>query len=642
MAKSSHARILVVDDTEASRYAVSRILRQAAYTVQEASTGREALELAAGRPDLVILDVNLPDASGYDICRQLKAGPTTAAIPVMHLSASFVESEDRSEGLESGADGYLTYPLAPRELLANVQALLRIRKAEQALRSQTELLRVTLSSIGDGVIATDPAGLITFINPVARALTGWGEEAVHRPLPEVFRIIDEETAQPVESPVEQVIRTGQVVGLGNHSVLIARDGARRPIDDSAAPIRAEEGEVVGVVLVFRDVTERRRLEDEVRLRSEELVQRDQRKDEFLAMLGHELRNPLAPISNSLHLLRLQLAGDPRFEQPGRLLERQVVHLTRLVDDLMDVSRITRGKLDLQKQRVALATIMTQAAEATRPFLEERDHRLEVVQPAAPAPLEADPARLEQVLSNLLNNAAKYTPPGGLVRLAGAVEGGQAVVRVRDNGIGIRPEMLPRLFEMFQQADRVPGRVSEGLGLGLSLVRSLVEMHGGSVSAHSAGAGQGSEFVVRLPLAPGSPTPEPPTTTVAAPSEVRPLRILIVDDNVDGANSLALLLRLEGHEVKVVHDGQAALEAAGEFRPEAVLLDIGLPRGMDGYEVAIRLRALPGLGSVLIVALTGYGQEEDRQRSSAAGFSAHLVKPVNLDLLREALARAGAR
>jgi PAS domain S-box-containing protein len=632
--------ILIVDDTEASRYAVGRILRKANYTVLEATTGREALDLAAGRPDLVILDVNLPDSSGYDICRQLKASTTTAAIPVLHLSASFVQSDDRSEGLESGADGYLTYPLEPRELLANVQALLRIRKAEQALRAQSELLRVTLSSIGDGVIATDEKGLVTFINPVAQSLTGWGEDSLGRPLEDVFRIVNEHTGQVTENPVERVICSGQVVALGNHTLLTARDGTQRPIDDSAAPIRESEGRIVGVVLVFRDVTERRRLEEEVRNRAEELVNRDQRKDEFLAMLGHELRNPLAPISNSLQFLRLQFAGDPRFEQPGRLLQRQVAHLTRLVDDLMDVSRITRGKFDLQKQRVDLSGVVTLAAETARPFLQERQHRLEVIPSTAPVLLEADPARLEQVLCNLLNNAAKYTPPGGLVRLAWAVEDGQAVVRVRDNGIGIRPEMLPRLFDMFQQADRIPGRVSEGLGLGLSLVRSLVEMHGGTVSATSAGPGQGSEFIVRLPLALPGPAPEQPPAH-GGTRKARSLPVLVVDDNVDGANSLALLLRLQGHEVKVAHDGQTALEVVRAFRPEAALLDIGLPRGMDGYDLANRLRAIPELQGIVLIALTGYGQKEDRLRSCAAGFSAHLVKPVNLDLLRELLAHVRA-
>jgi PAS domain S-box-containing protein len=626
--------ILIVDDTEASRYAVSRILRKANYNVQEATNGQEALRQAAAGADLVILDVQLPDMNGYEVCQRLKSNPATAGTPVLHLSASFVQSEDRSEGLEGGADGYLTYPLEPRELLANVQALLRIRSAEQAMRAQSELLRVTLSSIGDGVIATDTEGHITFINPVGQTLTGWGEDAIGRPLSEVFHIVNEKTKQLAENPVERVIRTGKTVGLANHALLIGRNGTRRPIDDSAAPIRATEGGIVGVVLVFRDITERRRLEEEVRQRSEDLADRDRRKDEFLAMLAHELRNPLAPIANTLRYLRSRFAADPEFDQHGKLMSRQLTHLVRLVDDLMDVSRITRGKIELRKERVDLGAIMAQAAETTLPFLTERQHKLVVVPPDAPLTVDADTARLEQVLTNLLTNAGKYTPPGGLVQMTGAQEGERAVVRVRDNGIGIRPEVMARLFDMFQQADRVPGRVSEGLGIGLSLVRRLVEMHGGTVAAHSGGPGQGSEFVVRLPLAVGRPEPRP------APAAPRPSprRILAVDDNKDGARSLALVLRMDGHEVEVAYDGPTALETAAAFQPEVVLLDIGLPKGMDGYEVARRLRGMKGLDKAMLLAVTGYGQDEDRLLSGEAGFTAHLVKPVDLDYLRQLLSR----
>ena len=493
--------ILVVDDTESSRYAVCRILRQANFVVQEAVNGQEALRLAGANPDLVVLDVQLPDLSGYEVCQRIKANPATAATPVLHLSASFVESQDRSEGLEGGADGYLTYPLEPRELIATVQALLRIRQAEKLVRAQRELLGVTLSSIGDGVISTDARGMVAFVNPVAQILTGWGEGAVGRPLAEVFQVVNEQTGQAVENPVDQVIRSGKPPGLANHPLLVARDGTRRPIDDTAAPMRDAEDQFIGTVLVFRDITERRRLEEELRRRSEDLAERDRRKDEFLAMLAHELRNPLAPITNSLNYLRIKLAGNPDFAEPGALISRQVSHLARLVDDLMDISRITRGKFELRKKRVELATLMSRSAEGARPLLEERQHRLEVILPDHPLTLEADPDRLEQILTNLLSNSGKYTPPGGLVRLTGERDGDTAVIRVWDNGIGIRPEMLPRLFEIFEQADRVPGRVSEGLGIGLSLVRGLVEMHGGTVTAHSAGPNQGSEFIVRLPLAP---------------------------------------------------------------------------------------------------------------------------------------------
>jgi PAS domain S-box-containing protein len=630
--------ILLIDDREPNRYAVSRILQKAGFAVLEAGTGEDGMRLAAVRPDLVILDVNLPDVSGLEVCKQLKANPATAAVPILHLSASLVGSEARSEGLESGADGYLTYPLEPRELVATVEALLRVRRAEREVRAQRELLHVTLSSIGDGVVATDLSGTITFINPVAQALTGWAEvEALGQPLTEVFRIVNEETGLPLEDPVAQVIRSGRLSALANHTLLVARDGTRRPVDDTAAPIRDEEGRFVGVVLVFRDVTERRRLEAEVRRRSEDLLDRDRRKDEFLAMLAHELRNPLAPIRNALHVLRLKYPGPPEVERLRSVVDRQVTHLVRLVDDLLDVSRITRGKLELRRERVELSAAVARSVEGARLLIEERGHHLEIAVPAGTLTLLADPARLEQVLGNLLTNAARYTPPGGHIRLTAEREGAEAVVRVRDDGIGIRPEMLARLFEMFQQADRVPGRVSEGLGLGLALVRTLVEMHGGSVTASSEGSGRGSEFVVRLPLAPPGEPGSRPSAPVSASGAGRRLRLLIVDDNHDAGESLAVLLRLSGDDVRWAGDGPEALRVAAEFRPEVVLMDIGLPKGMDGYELARRLRDLPGLEGALLVALTGYGQQEDRDRSRAAGFAAHLVKPADLVALRAILA-----
>jgi len=401
----------------------------------------------------------------------------------------------------------------------------------------------------------------------------------------------------------------------------------------------ENGRLLRVWGTQLDITERKRLEEELRRRAEDLAGADRRKDQFLAMLAHELRNPLAPIRNAVELMRQVETIDPAFQPSREMVERQVKHLARLVDDLLDVSRITQGSIRLRKEAVELGTVIERAVEATRPLIDSRAHSLKVQLPTDPIHLEADPTRLEQILANLLNNAAKYTMPGGQIRVTAAVEGGEAVVRVRDNGIGVPPDVLERVFEPFVQSEGSLARSEGGLGIGLTLVRSLVEMHGGSVEAHSPGLGQGSEFVVRLPARvpaeKSAPMPEP---EVAFSS--RGLRVLVVEDNVDAAESLAALLRLWGHEVRMVHDGLAALDAAREQHPEVVLLDIGLP-GLDGYQVAKRLREDSSMDGALLVAMTGYGQPEDRRRSREAGIHHHFVKPVEPFVLRTLLSNLGA-
>jgi PAS domain S-box-containing protein len=636
---SDSPTILVVDDTEASRYAVGRILRQAHFQVREASSGAEALRLATEGTDLVILDIGLPDMTGYDVCRLLKSGPATSTLPVLHLSASFVRSEDRSEGLEGGADGYLTYPLEPRELVASVRALLRIRAAEQELRAQRELLRVTLSSIGDGVIATDLAGIITFINPVAQALTGWGDDGIGRPISEVFNITAEDPAIPIEDPVGEVIRHGQAVGLRNHTLLLSRDGLSRPIDDTAAPIRDEAGRAVGVVLVFRDITRRRELELEVGRRSDALAERDQRKDEFLATLAHELRNPLAPIRNAAAVLQ-QTSGTDRSAilQATEMITRQVDQMVRFVDDLLDLSRISLGKIELRVGWTDLGSVLSNAAEAARPLADSRRHELTVELPAEPITLNADSARLTQVVGNLLTNAVKFTNPGGRIRLSGRREGDHAVIRVKDSGIGIAADKLSTIFDMFTQLDTTLERSQSGLGIGLTLVKSLVDLHQGTIEVHSDGVGKGTEFVIRLPML-TAPTPAPAEPAYA--QGTTPRRILIVDDNLDGAESLALLLTMLGHETDTANDGQTGVEVAERMHPDLILLDIGLPR-LNGYEVCRSLRAQPWGKSIVVVAVTGWGQEEDKRRSREAGFDAHLVKPISIEELNELLASFPAR
>jgi signal transduction histidine kinase len=383
--------------------------------------------------------------------------------------------------------------------------------------------------------------------------------------------------------------------------------------------------------------ENRQVQQRLREQAEALQEADRHKNEFLAMLAHELRNPLAPVRNAVQILRLKGSPDPELQWASELIDRQVQHMACMVDDLLDVSRIARGKVKLEKEPVELATVVTRAVEMVRPLVDARKHRATVALPPEPVWLEADPSRLVQVLANLLTNAAKYTDEGGQIWLTAERQGDEVVIKVRDTGIGIPADLLPRLFDPFTQEERLPDRAQGGLGIGLSLVRSLVDLHGGRVQATSAGRGQGSEFMLHLPvlkeMPPATAEGKEPVGGGQAPAH----RILVVDDNKDAAQSLSLLLKLSGYDVHTAHDGPAALEAARAYAPEIVLLDIGLPR-MNGLEVARRLRQDLGLKDILLVALTGYGQEEDRRRSQEAGFNAHLVKPVDLDELHELLAR----
>ncbi len=433
--------------------------------------------------------------------------------------------------------------------------------------------------------------------------------------------------------VPTVVLTGfQDEELGNKAV---QSGAQ----DYLIKVQVD-GPLLGRAL--RYAIERGRIEDELRRRVAQLADMDRRKDEFLATLAHELRNPLAPIRNSLHVLRLSGSTGPAAERLHEMIERQVSHLVRLVDDLLEVSRITRGKIDLRRERLDLATVLRSAVETSRPLIEVARHRLTLTLPPEPLILEAYPVRLSQVIANLLNNAAKYTEEGGQIWLTARAEGDEAVVSVRDTGLGIPAEMLPRVFDMFAQVDRTLNRSQGGLGIGLTLARTLVEMHGGRVEAHSGGPGQGSEFTVRLPLAPPAPgAAKGPSPGAVAPPPLAPQRVLVVDDNRDVADSLALLLTFLGADAHVVYDGPSALEAVRFYRPAAVFVDIGMP-GMDGHEVARRLRQSCGSDDPVLIALTGWGQEEDRRRSKAAGFDHHLVKPANAEAVQALLASLPVR
>jgi signal transduction histidine kinase len=434
--------------------------------------------------------------------------------------------------------------------------------------------------------------------------------------------------------------------------VVQADGSIRWVTARGVVERDGTGRAYRMPGVLVDISDRKRLEEELRIRVDQLAEADRRKeellaslrdadrrkDEFLATLAHELRNPLAPIRNSLQILKVARVDAATVQKTRAMMERQVQHLVRLVDDLLDVSRVMRGKIDLHMEPVELAAVVARAVETAQPLIEAQGHHLALSLPHESLLVHADLVRLTQVIGNLLTNSAKYTEPNGHIWVAANREGDEVLLRVRDDGIGIAPDMLPHVFELFAQADHTSTKAQGGLGIGLTLAKNLAQMHGGAIEARSAGLGKGSEFIVRLPVmfqeckAVAEESGEQhPQEHVSSCSQ----RLLVVDDNQDAATSLAMLLRLEGHEVRVAHDGPTALALAKSYLPSVILLDIGMP-GMDGYEVARRLRALPGLKDVVLAALTGWGQQEDRRRTAEAGFDHHFVKPLDANLLGDLL------
>jgi PAS domain S-box-containing protein len=492
-------------------------------------------------------------------------------------------------------------------------------RAEQALAH----LAAVVESSEDAILTKDLDGIITSWNRGARAIYGYtAEEVVGR---HVGLLVPPDRPDEVPAIMERLKRGERIEHY--ETVRRRKDGQRLDMSVTISPVKDGRGRIIGASAIARDITARKRAEDELR-------EADRRKSEFLAMLAHELRNPLAPLRNGLHIMRL--AGDHggTAAEARAMMERQLEHMIRLIDDLLDLSRITSGKIELRRERVELATVVQSAVETSRPLIEAAGHELTVTLPPGPAFVYADPTRLAQVFANLLNNSAKYTERGGHIWLTAERQGSDVVVKVKDTGVGIAPEMLPKVFDMFTQADRSLDRSQGGLGIGLSLVRRLVEMHGGRVEAHSDGPGKGSEFVVRL-SAVLSPGPGPRRADGDLQRSPR-YRILVVDDNKDSARSLALLLKMTGHNTRTAHDGLEAVAAAKRFRPDVVLLDIGLPK-LNGYDACRSIRAQPWGQGMILIALTGWGQEDDRRRSKEAGFNFHLVKPLDLADLEKLLA-----
>jgi PAS domain S-box-containing protein len=491
------------------------------------------------------------------------------------------------------------------------------RENEERLRRSEERFRLLLEGVEDyAIYMLDPEGRVTSWNAGAERITGYSAAEIIGHSFERFYPPEDVT---LGRPADELRRALLNRRAEDHGWRLRKDGTRYWAEVVVTSLLDGEGRLRGFAKVTRDLSEQKRIES--------LEEQGRNLTEFMAMLAHELRNPLAPIRNALGIMNVSKESSPQIAWARDVIERQTSHLSRLVDDLLDVSRITRGKMRMQGAPMDVSVALHRALESSRPLIDSRRHNLHLKLPAEPLTVNGDDVRLTQVFLNLLNNAAKYTPEGGEIRLEARYKGGDVVVSVRDNGVGIAPQMLENVFDLFTQGERTIDRAAGGLGIGLTLARRIVALHGGTVVARSAGVGAGAEFVVSLPrLNLELADAQAPARGYELPSGARKRSILVVDDNADAATSMAMLLRMVGHEVDIEHDGQGALKRIAAKTPDVVLLDIGLP-GMSGYEVAKHLRARPEGQGLKIFAMTGYGQEEDRRRSLASGFDGHLVKPV---------------
>jgi PAS domain S-box-containing protein len=628
----------------------------------QVQTREELAEALAGGESFhaILADYSLPQFDGLEALEMVRGANHEA--PFIFVSGAI--GEDRAiESQKLGATDYVLknrldrLGVALRRAMVEVQERLERQRAQSSLRQAEERFRLLVENVQDhAIVQLDARGHVAGWNRGAERILGYAEQEI---LGKHFSCFFTPEDRERGLPHEQLKLARDMGHVENDNWLMRKDGGCFWASGVTTALRDESHRLRGYAKILRDLTERKQLTEALRARAEELSETDRRKDEFLAMLAHELRNPLAPILSSLELLARHGLDDPKLHGAVRTAVRQVRHMARLLDDLLDVSRITRGIITLQKKRVDLRTIIQQAIETSRPRLEARKHRLTVSLTPDSLPIEADVDRLEQVLVNLLNNAAKYTPSGGQVWVTAdraeeiSTDGSPrmcAAVRVRDNGIGIPPEMLPKIWDVFTQSERGLDRSEGGLGVGLTLVKRLVEMHAGTVEAHSEGRSQGVEFTLKFPLLDagcdddlsdlfgsldGAFRADRLREPVDVPALPQGKNILLVDDNVDAARMLASLLELDGHRLHLVHHGDEALPAAREFRPDVVLLDIGLP-GLNGYEVARRLRKESWSETLQIIAITGYAMKDDISKARQAGFDHHMTKPVNVDALQEIL------
>jgi PAS domain S-box-containing protein len=626
MSETRPIRILGFSPNQAGCHAIHGMLQQSRFEVQTAVSVAEAVQLTLGKPDLILIDFASPNKSGLELCDRLKAIPTTASIPILPVFLGLVENGNQVDCDGKARRNALAAGLEPLALIAAIETLLRVRVTQQKFQH-------FLEAAPDAVVIGTPDGKIDQINAQTEKLFGYSrDELIGQPveilMPVRFRSRHvEHRSAYVESPSTRPMGTG--LGLYGQR----KNGEEFPIEISLSPLPTEDGNLVASII--RDITAHRNLEAELRHGKRDLEQASRSKDEFLATLAHELRNPLAPIRNAVEYLDIPGLTAPDLKTARDVIARQLSQMTRLIDDLRDVSRITSNKLELRKERIELADIVQSAVESSRSLIQQCGHELSVSLPPMPVFLDADLTRLAQVILNLLNNSAKYTARGGHISLSAERQGSDVVLSVRDDGIGISKHMLPRIFDMFTQVDHSLERSQGGLGIGLTLVRRLVEMHDGRIEAHSEGLGEGSEFIVRLPIL-IQPRVAPIPSDAARFSDLNRHRILVVDDNCDAADSLGMLLRLKGNEIRNAHDGLYAIEVAESFRPDLILLDIGLPK-LNGYEVARRIRQQPWGRDIVLVALTGWVQDEDKIRSKEAGFDFHLAKPLELAALESLLA-----
>jgi PAS domain S-box-containing protein len=621
-------RLLLVEDNPHDRDLVTRALKRHFGTITIGSV-RDAREfervVARGEFDAAIIDYELRWTSGIEALRRIKR--LRPECPVLMFTASG-NTEVAVQAMKEGLDDYITktakhYARLPYALEA---CLDRVHQRHIAERARAQLAAVVESS-DDAIIGTAPDGLITSWNGGAARLLGYAADEMLGK--SIDRLIPPEL---LETEGAMLARIGRGERVDHYeSVRIAEDHRRIPVSVGLSPILDRAGGIIGISSIARDITERKRVEEALRLA-------DQRKDAFLATLAHELRNPLAPIRYATRLLEPgvppQMAGDAR-----KMIDRQLAQMARLLDDLLDVSRVTRGVLEIRREPLDLREIIESAVASVKPLADAAHQTLTMQLSAEPLMVSGDAVRLAQIIGNLLHNATKYTPTEGHIALSASATTDEVVVSIKDNGVGIPTEALPSIFDLFVQLEPPGARSAGGLGIGLSLARDLVRLHGGRIDAVSAGPGLGSEFVVRLQRAGEKPAL---TRPVAAPEKVAALgaaqvSVLIVDDNVDAATSLSYVLSLAGYRTAVSHDGIRALEMAEALRPTVVLLDIGLP-GMSGHEVARRLRALPWARELRLIAVTGWGHEKDRAKSLEAGFDSHLTKPIDPEVLLQHIAR----